>query len=124
MSDRDPIAAARRVTEAEDTYVPRPVAQHPYSRDIDMQFSDIRDAAILNTIWLAKSHGMSPDFTEADVARWRQMRALTNDIASGSNETESVPLGFGPAARSRQTDALIKIAAKAAVEAPSSAETP
>ena len=72
----------------------------------------MRLAALLNAIAVAKSHGMSPEWTEGDVARLRTMLAMTDAIAGGANESETVPQGFGPAVRARQTEAMLRALAK------------
>lgn len=81
--------------------------------DVDQRLSDIRDAAIWNTIMLAKSHGQGLEVTEDDVAHWRYIRSVTDRIAENGGEGEFVPQGFGPAVRTRQAEALIKLAASA-----------
>ena len=116
--DRDPIAASRRAEEALLKIPDRPTVHKRQGEDIDQRAADMRDAAILNTILLAKTHGLSQEITEADVERWRKIRAITNDLASGANEAEAVPIGFGAPVRARQTEVLMKIAAKISVEAP------
>jgi hypothetical protein len=84
----------------------------------DQRTADMRDAALLNAIAVAKAHGMSPEWTEADVARWRYMRTMTDAIAAGANEGEALPQGFGPAVRARQTEVLLRIATKATAFVP------
>lgn len=78
--------------------------------DLDQRAADMRVAALLNALAVAKAHGMSPEWTEGDVERLRNMMGMTDEIATGANDAESVPQGFGPAARARQTKALLKAA--------------
>jgi hypothetical protein len=111
VQDRDPLAAARRVTIDEASEQRRPA-------ELDQRTADMRDAALLNAIAVAKAHGMSPEWTEADVARWRYMRTMTDAIAAGANEGEALPQGFGPAVRARQTEVLLRIATKATAFVP------
>lgn len=107
--DRSPIAAAHRVTigEAQIQAEARIIR-----KNLDQRSADMRTAAILNALAVAKSHGMSPEWTEADVERLRNMLAMTDEIAAGANDGETVPQGFGPAVRARQTEALLRAVAK------------
>lgn len=123
--DRNPVAAAQRVSaELAIEEAINQAAQHASNEarnhrdrsaaDIDEQRANMRDAALLNALAVAKAHGMSAEWTETDIARWRIMRAMTDEIASGANESETVPQGFGPAVRARQTEAMLRAMAKGA----------
>jgi hypothetical protein len=86
------------------------------SEETDQRSADMRDAALLNAIAVAKDHGLSPDWTDGDIARWRWMRTHMDAISSGSNAAETIPQGFGPAVRTRQTEVLMGIATRMAAE--------
>lgn len=80
--------------------------------EIDRRAANMRIASHLNSMAIAKAHGMSPEWTETDVERLLLMVEMTDEIATGANEGETVPQGFGPAVRARQTEAMLRVVAK------------
>ena len=106
IQDRDPVAASRRLVAVD-------AARRAIEDDLNQFNADLRDAAILNMILLAKVHGSTRDFTAEDVRRWRMIRAHTDATVIGGEE-EVIPSGFGPALRTEQAAAFVRLAAKAA----------
>lgn len=105
--DRDPVAAAKRVSASENGHF-------AVADALAQRAADMRTAAVLNALAVAKAHGCSPEWTEGDVARIREILVMTNEIAGGANDAETIPQGFGPLVRARQTEALLRAVAKAA----------
>ena len=103
IADRDPNAAARRVAIDEKT-------QEALEAAVNQDAADMRDAAILNTLLLAKQHAQSHEITAEDVARWRRIRAEID--ATATAEGERVPTGFGPAVRTAHAVQLVRTVAK------------
>ena len=104
IDDRDPVAAARRVSIDE-------AAKLALENEFNTGLADIRDAAIWNTILLAKQHARSHEVTAEDVARFRRIRDEISIVATADGET--VPSGFGPAVRTRQAAYMVQAAVRA-----------
>ena len=103
IPDRDANAAFRRIAIGDK-------GRDAVKADLDQRMADFRDAAIWNTILLAKAHGESSAITQEDVERWRAIRAITDKIAMNGNDGEAVPQGFEAAVRTRQAETLAKAA--------------
>lgn len=113
--DRDPVAASRRVSADEiDKIVSEDNgAQAAIQRELDLGLWDVRLAAILNTLDIARSHGEHRDWTQDHAAQIRAMMAIADQVVAGG-EGQLVPQGFGPPVRAAVSLAFIR--AKAAID--------
>ena len=103
IGDRDAVSAQRRVAIDAET-------QTRLEEEINQAAADIRDAAIWNTILLAKQHARSHEISSEDVARFRRIRSEIDATATAEGET--VPTGFGSAVRTAHAIHMVKTAAK------------
>lgn len=106
--DRSPIAAAHRVDAASIAAV-----ESALRDDADMRLWDMRLAAVLNTMDIARAHGEHRDWTNEHARQIRQMLAIADSAVVG-DENAIVPSGFGPVVRTQLALTFIKAQAKAA----------
>lgn len=84
--------------------------------ELDLQLWDIRFAATLNYMEIAKAHGEHRDWTASHAAQIRALMKIS-DAAVCDGEGE-VPQGFGAPVRTQLAAAFMRARAKAAAEAP------
>lgn len=109
--DRSAVAAARRVSAAEAANAA--VSASPISEDVieaaaikavqdnlDQSLWDIRLAAILNTMEIARAQGQHKDWTADHAAQIRAMMAIADQTVAGGGQSV-VPQGFGPPIRTQ-----------------------
>jgi hypothetical protein len=75
--------------------------------ELDLQLWDIRLAAVLNIMDIARSHGEHRDWTSEHAAQIRAMMAIA-DAAVAGGEGGVVPQGFGRPIRNQLTAAFLK----------------
>jgi hypothetical protein len=104
--DRNPVAAAQRVSAAENGH-------SAVRAEIDLRLWDIRLAAVLNFLDIARSHGEHRDWTSDHAAQIRAAMAI-GDAAVAGEGPGIIPQGFGAPVRTALALTFIKAQAKSA----------
>ena len=85
-------------------------------RELDQQLQDMRLAAVLNTLDVAKSHGEHRDWTSEHARQIRAMMAIADAAVLGDG-AGVVPQGFGPPVRTQLALKVIQASEARASEA-------
>lgn len=111
--DRSPLAAAQRVNAAEQAVADAIRGAVDMRDDADLRLWDIRLAAALNSMDIARAHGEHQYWTAEHSRQIRAMMAIADEVVTG-DANAIVPSGFGPPVRTALAEALIKAHARAA----------
>jgi hypothetical protein len=103
--DRDPLAAARRVGIGD-------AGRDAVQRELDLRLWDMRLAAVLNTMEIARAHGEHRDWTSEHSSQIRAMMAIADDAVAGDGGAGVVPQGFGAPVRARLALTFIQAQAR------------
>lgn len=104
--DRNPIEAARRVDIADDI-------RGAVRAEADLRLWDMRLAAALNFLDIARAHGEHKDWTTDHSRQIRELMGIA-DAAVAGDGAGIIPQGFGPPMRTQFALTFIKAQAKTA----------
>ena len=85
---------------------------HAIEIELNLRLWDVRLAAVLNTLEIARAHGAHEDWTSEHAAQIRAMMAIADQAVAG--EGGVVPQGFGAPVRTQMAAVVAKARAQAA----------
>ena len=105
--------AQRAVEEAENA-IYNELLHDPVSDDLDTSSFDVRLAAAINMIDIAKEQGGHREWTTEHARKLRALLAITGAVVVGENGAGNVPQGFGAPVRTYNAMLLDKAKAEQA----------